>query len=128
MSMSGRCPPELIQLTFFGQEKKIKELLEKTKEKLSEQNADSDFIKNELKKIVDEKHEGQTAVIAAVKGNRANILKLLIEAGANVNVTMGLDQTPIEYAKEQGYSEIVELLDKAISDGNKKHSPGTRLT
>ncbi len=52
-----------------------------------------------------------TALHSAVYGHK-DIVELLITEGANVNARDGADRTPLFYAKDEGNTEIVELLRK----------------
>jgi ankyrin repeat protein len=53
----------------------------------------------------------QTLLHIAVNKNAISIARLLIEDGnAEVNVLDGCGYTPLKYAKEFGYTEIIELL------------------
>jgi ankyrin repeat protein len=62
--------------------------------------------------------------LAAEKGY-ANLIKLLLAAGANPNVENSEGQTPLSYAAENGYLEIVKMLlaAKADPDGGKLDVP-----
>ena len=129
MSMSGRRPPALLQLTYLGQEDEIKKLLEETKAKFSAINSDPEYIKSALKKMVDEQHEWCCAVRAAVEGNRYRILQILINAGANLDVKMSGGQSPIEYAQKLGFTKVVKLLEATVGERanhelpNSNHKP-----
>jgi ankyrin repeat protein/imidazolonepropionase-like amidohydrolase len=52
-----------------------------------------------------------TPLHSAVYGHK-DIVELLITKGANVNARDGASRTPLWYAKEEGHTEIVELLRK----------------
>jgi ankyrin repeat protein len=45
------------------------------------------------------------------------IVELLITEGANVNARDGAGRTPLSYAKEEGHTEIAEML---LKHGAKK--------
>lgn len=59
---------------------------------------------------VKDNYQGNTALISAAKNGNAEIAKLLIEAGADVNLANNDGNTPLKYAEENGHTEIVELL------------------
>jgi ankyrin repeat protein len=41
---------------------------------------------------------------------KTEVVKLLLEANADVNVVVSCGRTPLEIAEEYGHTEIVELL------------------
>ncbi|MCG7852819.1 MAG: ankyrin repeat domain-containing protein, partial [Methanosarcinaceae archaeon] len=53
-----------------------------------------------------------TSLHTAVRGGEKNLVELLISNGANVNARDGSGKTPLWYAKEEGYADIVEILRK----------------
>ena len=66
-----------------------------------------------------------TALMASVFKNHINITKLLIDAGADVNITDPSGTSALHYAVRFGYTEQVELLiasgaDKNLLDNNDK--------
>jgi len=73
-----------------------------------------------------------TALWSAVKGEHTDIVKLLLEKGANVNIRTNnirrkierIGRTELGYAKEQGYRDIVQLLEKAGA----KENPPPKIT
>jgi len=56
---------------------------------------------------------GYTALICASEYGHTEIVKLLIEAGADVNARQWDDATALTYASREGHTEIVNLLIKA---------------
>lgn len=62
--------------------------------------------------------EEKTPLHWAVYNNQRDIINVLLEAGANVNVTEVIGITPLHYAAERGYVEVVELLLDAGADVN----------
>jgi ankyrin repeat protein len=52
-------------------------------------------------------------LIFAVKNSNIEMVKVLIDAGANVNVKTRNDQSLILYAKDYAGEEIVALLEEA---------------
>ena len=54
--------------------------------------------------------DGTPLLAWAAKKGRTDIVKLLIEAGANVNVTNKNGSTPLHIAADHGHTEIVKLL------------------
>jgi hypothetical protein len=57
-----------------------------------------------------------TALFLAVIGNRPQLVQLLVDAGADRNITGSKGQynlTPLEYARKQGFVEIVQILEEA---------------
>ncbi len=54
--------------------------------------------------------EGSTPLIYAVRANKVNIAKFLIEHGANVNAKNVRGQTPLSLAERAGNTEMIQLL------------------
>jgi ankyrin repeat protein len=57
-----------------------------------------------------EKKEGGTALIFAISSGSLEVTKLLIDNGADVNIKSIRGETPLSFAQEQRYNEIVTLL------------------
>ena len=53
---------------------------------------------------------GETALLIAAMEGYNDFVKLLVENGANVNLVDNLQNSPLFYASEKGYTEIVEIL------------------
>lgn len=54
------------------------------------------------------------AIILSDGGPRhVEIVKLLVDAGADVNLADGEGVTPLQHARQRGYSEMVEILEAA---------------
>ena len=64
---------------------------------------------------------GRTALMSA--GMRANqpLVELLLERGANPQLTVGNDKTAVSYAREEGHSEIAALLQKRAWNHTSRH-------
>jgi ankyrin repeat protein len=60
---------------------------------------------------------GQTALHYAAKLGRARVAELLIQSGAEVNLTDGLDRTALHLAAGAGETEMVKLLLSNKADG-----------
>ena len=58
----------------------------------------------------DHSHRGRTALIAAAKGGHENIVKILLDAGAEVDAKDDLHITALYYAAERGFAEIIQHL------------------
>ena len=59
-----------------------------------------------------EKERGGTPLILATYGGRVQVVKLLLEKGADPKLPDSSGKTPIDYARENGNLEIEELLEK----------------
>ena len=53
---------------------------------------------------------GRTALMNAVENGNILTASVLLSRGANVNATDYQRQSPMKWAKDRGYKEIVELL------------------
>jgi len=72
-----------------------------------------------------EKLYGNTALVVASKYGYTEIVKLLLEAGADVNVKNKDGETALMKASYNGYTEIVKMLIDAGADVNIKDRYGT---
>ena len=69
-------------------------------------------------KSTDQYEEGETALIMAAKHKYYNgetpekteIVKLLLENGADVNIKDDVGKTALDYAKQNGFRDVYELL------------------
>jgi uncharacterized protein len=58
----------------------------------------------------DIRRNGSSAVMQCVQTRQADLLKLLIAAGADVNATDVQGATPLALSRSRGYADISELL------------------
>ncbi len=78
-----------------------------------------------VKKLIDlgedinQKSNGMTPVMYAAKYNRTEILKLLIQKGANLKVKSSKGMTAIKYAKLHKATDTEALLKEALSKKKK---------
>jgi ankyrin repeat protein len=56
---------------------------------------------------------GDTALIGASWNGHKEVVKLLIEAGADVNAQDNWGHTALKFVSENGYTEVVNLLIEA---------------
>ena len=74
-----------------------------------------------VKKLIDlgadvnQKSNGMTPVMYAAKFNRTDILKLLIDKGANLKAKSDKGLTAVEYAKLHGAKDAQEILESILS-------------
>jgi len=64
--------------------------------------------------------EKQSAIVFAIKGRNAEILKLLMDGGADPSIHLEDDYSAIDLAKEENIKEILEVLNvpyEGVSDG-----------
>jgi len=73
----------------------------------------------DLSNLTKEK-KGEKLIEASYAG-RLDIVKLLIEAGADINIKNNYGVTSLMLASEGGYKEIVKLLIEASADINAKN-------
>jgi uncharacterized protein len=73
-----------------------------------------DFLKNMASSIakIAENSERKTALLYATEKGHAEIVKLLLDAGADVGITGKDDRTALQIAIQEGYTEIIELLER----------------
>lgn len=60
---------------------------------------------------------GETALLLAARAGNNEVVRLLVECNAEVNVADNLQHTALYYAGERGFVEIVELLLVAGAEG-----------
>jgi len=70
----------------------------------------------ELGEDVNQKSDGMTPVMYAAKYNRIEILKLLIEKGADLKARSAKKMTAMEYAQLHGAKDAYEILEKTLSE------------
>ena len=64
---------------------------------------------------------GATALMSTgMRGNQPPV-ELLLERGANPQLTVGNDKTAVSYAREEGHSEIAALLQKRAWNHTSRH-------
>ena len=57
--------------------------------------------------------DGNTALILASSNGNVEVVKYLIDSGANVNIKNNECKTALDLAEENGYEEIAEILKNA---------------
>lgn len=89
-------------------------------------DGDVDAVREQLAKKVDvnAKEEGTTALHLAVSQGNAEIVSLLLEAGANPNIRDEEKQTPLMMLYGENASEILDLLLRAGAKVNVKDTGG----
>lgn len=65
---------------------------------------------------------GQTALLCSVIAKDVEMVKLLVDKGANPEAKSGKGQTPLSYAKVEGLEEILKLLDSAKDELENRRS------
>lgn len=98
---------------------KLKDLLTPKEERFlkAAENGDLKKIKSMLNKEINIKtlinavdKENNTALILASKFGYDEIVKILIENGADINIKNNDGKTALDYAEENDYKNIIELL------------------
>lgn len=69
----------------------------------------------ELGESVNKKSSGMTPAMYAARYNRADILKLLIKKGADLNATSKQGHKAMKYAKAAGAKEAMKVIENALS-------------
>lgn len=64
--------------------------------------------------------DGHTALMFATHLDRAEIVKKLLEAGADWSIKNNLNETALDLAKKQSHLEIVAILEKAMTEKKEK--------
>ncbi|WP_308990586.1 ankyrin repeat domain-containing protein [Mariniflexile litorale] len=64
---------------------------------------------------VNQKSNGMTPVMYAAKYNRTEILKLLIDKGANLKAKSDKNKTAADYAKLHGATDAYAIIEEALS-------------
>lgn len=82
------------------------------------------YVESDLVNLKNEHNKGNSALIeASIIGNKV-ISKMLIDAGANINIKNNYGVTPLMEAVEKGNKEIVKTLIENGADVNKKDNKG----
>lgn len=66
----------------------------------------------------------QTALLGAVKKHRPDVVKLLLDYGANAHIPDDQNRTPIDWAKRYQYTDILKIF----QDYNVMKKPSTNLS
>lgn len=69
---------------------------------------------------VNQKSNGMTPVMYAAKFNRTEILKLLIEQGANLKAKSNKGYTALKFAKLHGASDAEVIIKEALAKNKKR--------
>lgn len=62
-------------------------------------------------------HDGILPLCAAAKGGNVEIIQLMVDEGADVNEADLTGKTPIQYAKEAGHNDVVQVLEELGATG-----------
>ncbi|MEP1488699.1 MAG: ankyrin repeat domain-containing protein [Algibacter sp.] len=68
---------------------------------------------------VNERSNGMTPAMYAAKFNRTEILKLLIEKGANLKAKSAKNKTALQYAKLHGAKDTAEIIKETLAKKKK---------
>jgi ankyrin repeat protein len=68
------------------------------------------FLDNRKLNVNRKDYTGATSLHRAVEAENTELVKLLLSAGAEVNVKNCLDETPLSIAREEEYDDIIRLL------------------
>ena len=98
---------KIIDLVSQGDMDDVKELLAHSEEK------------HRLTVINERDEFGRNAVFMAISRNDLTMLKMLVNAGGDIQITDGFGLTACEFARQQGYVEIITFLQKSNKILNK---------
>lgn len=65
---------------------------------------------------------GNCGVIAAAARNDLKILKILFEAGANLDVVDHVDRSPMSYAKKHNNTKMIDFIEENIYASRPSHT------
>lgn len=71
-----------------------------------------------------EQNEGRAALHAASENNREDVVRFLLEKGANVNIQDSAGNTPLLYASRYGHEGIARILIDAGANVNQRNVEG----
>ncbi|WP_341812896.1 ankyrin repeat domain-containing protein [Wolbachia endosymbiont (group A) of Cephus spinipes] len=66
--------------------------------------------------INDVNNNGSTPLHVATQGNKPSTVKLLLNRGARIEVKDSRNRTPLDLAKQEGYTNIVQMIEQRQSD------------
>ncbi|MCE9506697.1 MAG: ankyrin repeat domain-containing protein [Alphaproteobacteria bacterium] len=69
--------------------------------------------------------DARTPLIQAVIQNNIKGVSLLLQAGANPRLYDGRGKSALSYAREKGLNDIVEILERALTENISQRKPGT---
>ncbi len=83
---------------------------QKGKDKIAPDKALVDLFLSKGCKITDKDDGGNTPLHCAVRGGKLELVKFLIENGADVNAKNDFDDMPLKIAEDKGYVSIIDVL------------------
>ena len=74
------------------------------------------ILSNVLVKIDEENQQGETPLIKAAKTGHKEVVKLLLEKGATLDLTDFTGRTALDHAKQNRHPDVVRLLSEASEE------------
>lgn len=62
-------------------------------------------------------YNGYTALHDAIWQNNIDVAEILINAGANLSIRSNDGQTPLEFARSKGRTEIARMIERKLAEG-----------
>ncbi|QJT94912.1 ankyrin repeat domain-containing protein [Wolbachia endosymbiont of Diaphorina citri] len=78
------------------------------------------ILSRDLSGINDVTNEGRTPLHLAIKGNKPDTIELLLRKGASIVVKDKNGKTPLDLAKQEDYTNIIEMIEEVQSELDEK--------
>ncbi|MFP3032786.1 MAG: ankyrin repeat domain-containing protein, partial [Wolbachia sp.] len=78
------------------------------------------ILSRDLSGINNVTNEGRTSLHLAIQGNKLNTVELLLRKGASIAVKDKNGKTPLDLAKQEDYTNIIEMIEEVQSELDEK--------